>query len=206
MATDLIQIFNEPHQVIILKARYTYLKLLLVKYVGELIVKPGRGLVKGRELLQNRVTRRRHEGHVLVRWRGRGKGGSGLVADGKVFQPRPIHEADSLMGETTSRYRRQLSDGFFPEWKVDQSAWSKLGSKIVMSFRATKVRAKVESELHVVSAESGLKFRGGADPHRYQSSLMATIMKRWFHDFGHDDYPPSLQANFVNSTPIPRFV
>jgi len=41
VATHLVQTLNEPHQIIALKVRHAFLVLLLVKYVADLIVKPG---------------------------------------------------------------------------------------------------------------------------------------------------------------------
>ena len=41
MATYLVQIINEPHQILALKVRGALLILLPVKYVAELVVKLG---------------------------------------------------------------------------------------------------------------------------------------------------------------------
>lgn len=49
--TYLIQIVNEPHQIVALKVRYTLAILLPVKYLAELIAKPGCGFVEATELL-----------------------------------------------------------------------------------------------------------------------------------------------------------
>ena len=50
-ATYFVQIVNEPYQILALKGWYALLILLAVKYVGELVVKGGRGSVGDIELL-----------------------------------------------------------------------------------------------------------------------------------------------------------
>jgi len=56
----LVQILNKPRRITALKVRHTFLILLLIKYVADLIVKPGRGTVETMESLQGRGTGRRH--------------------------------------------------------------------------------------------------------------------------------------------------
>ena len=41
MMAYLVQMFNKPHQIIVLEALHTLRILLTVKYVGEFIMKPG---------------------------------------------------------------------------------------------------------------------------------------------------------------------
>jgi len=52
----LVQILNKPRRIIALEVRHAFLILLFVKYVADLIVKPGRGLVEEAESLQGRGT------------------------------------------------------------------------------------------------------------------------------------------------------
>ena len=49
--TYLVQIVNQPHQIIVLKARHTSLILFPVKGIGELVVEPRRGPVETAECL-----------------------------------------------------------------------------------------------------------------------------------------------------------
>ena len=47
----LVQIVDEPQQIVALELRYTLPILFQIEYVGEFIVKPGRGFVEVVELL-----------------------------------------------------------------------------------------------------------------------------------------------------------
>ena len=51
MMTNIVQIVNEPHQIIALKVWHTFPVLLPIKHVANLIVKPGRKPVEATELL-----------------------------------------------------------------------------------------------------------------------------------------------------------
>ena len=51
MMTNIVQIVNEPHQIIALKVWHAFPVLLPIKHVANLIVKPGRKPVEAMELL-----------------------------------------------------------------------------------------------------------------------------------------------------------
>jgi len=90
----LIQIVNEPHRIVVLKIRDTSLILLPIEYVGELVGKPGRRLVKEVERLQGWGARRIHEGSLAEtegegKWRGTRGQDEGIY----VPKPHPIHAA-----------------------------------------------------------------------------------------------------------------
>jgi hypothetical protein len=55
-ATHIVQIVNEPHQIVIVKVWHTLHILLPVKYVDKLVVKVGRRPVEAVEFLQHRGT------------------------------------------------------------------------------------------------------------------------------------------------------
>lgn len=63
MAIYLVQILNQPRQVIALEVRRAFPVLLPVKYVADLVVKFGRRFVEVTELLQGRETGCGHEEH-----------------------------------------------------------------------------------------------------------------------------------------------
>ena len=86
MAMYFVQIVNQPHQILVLKALHTQLVLPPIKHVAELIVELGRGSVEAIELLQDRRIGWGHRGTLRRRseWE---KIDGLLVVDGRVYVP-----------------------------------------------------------------------------------------------------------------------